>query len=212
MIIKDNKSQLELFKSKKSHIKYILLLLTSIILLVLFSLSILNLINRETIYLGSTFTEILANSTFLFLGTIFFVDFILFSIYGAFKNLIETNKIVFDKFKKEVNFIRNTKFLRKEFLKKIPFSEISEIKVEQEPDSDYITLSILHKNKKITIDSHYDSEGMDELNNLAENIHNFIGAPLIKCEFEDIYIEEEEDKEKTEAVKEKNKTEKLSGK
>ncbi|NVM03061.1 MAG: hypothetical protein HWN67_12035 [Candidatus Helarchaeota archaeon] len=196
MNIKDNERNLQLIKSKKSKIKYIILLIISFILLILFSLSLLNLISRNSIFLGNSLTELLTNSTFLFLGTIFFVDFIIFSIYGAIKNLIETDKIVFDKIKKELWFIKHNKLLRKDSSKKVPFFEISEIKVEQELDSEYISLSIFRKNEKITIESDYGEEGTNRLNSLAENLQEFIKVPIQKGQFEDIYIEEEEDKEK----------------
>lgn len=197
MIIRENQQTLQLLNSNKAQIKYILLLLTGIWLFFFFSVSIFELFFGKTLYFGNTISELLTQLTFFIVGNIVFVIFTILAIYISLKHLLRTNTIIFDKINLEALFLTQQKLFKKSIIKKIPFSEILEIKVEQEKDSDYIIVSLSQKDQKIEIESDYGIEGMERLNQLAESIQKLVNVPFEKGLFEDIYkADEEESKEK----------------
>ncbi|MHA1384396.1 MAG: hypothetical protein ACTSR3_11640 [Candidatus Helarchaeota archaeon] len=202
MISKENAQKIFLYKSKKSQIKYIILLLISGWLVFFFLLSIYNFFNKS-IYLGNSFTDILTQLAFLIFGNIIFIFFVMLAIYGSLKSIFKSKKILFDKKNEEAIFYSREGLFKGVSLKKIPFSEFSKIKVEQEQDSDYVLLSIEQNNNAVPIDSDYGEKGMERLNNLAESIQKMLEIPLSKGTFEDIYAIEEECKEQ-EGIQNKN--------
>lgn len=195
MIIKENEQKFQLFDSKKSKIKYIILLLGGILLLIFYFLSICELFLGKSLYFGENISDILVQFTFFAGGNITFVIFIGLAIYGSIKNISKQKRIVFDKIDKEILFITKHWLLKENITRQIPFSDIAEIVVEQQEDNILTKLSLLYNKNKIAIDSDYDLEGMERLNNLAMKIHALLGVPFQKAIFEDIYIEEEESSE-----------------
>ena len=196
MIIKEDGQKLQLTISKKSQIKYVILLITSLLLFIFYCFSFFKHFFGNNMYFGMTLSDLLTRLTFFIASTSPFIGIIIIAIFGSLKTLMTCKKIIFDNANKETLFKKERSLFKKITIKKIPFSEISEIKVAQEKDSDYVMLSISHENKEIQIDSDYGMEGMERLNELGERIRKLIEAPLQKGSFEDIYIEEEEENEK----------------
>ncbi|MHA1379547.1 MAG: hypothetical protein ACTSRG_14330 [Candidatus Helarchaeota archaeon] len=192
MILKEDNQKLVLFKSKRSMIKYIILLLISIYLLSLYVLSIFNLFNKKSYYLGSTLSNIVTQLTFLILGNVIFIIFIIIAIYGSLKNIASMNSIVFDKNSKKIIFLKKNRLIRRNKIKELSFNKISEIQIEQEKDSIYVVLLLIQEGNRVLIDSDYENEGMERLNSLGEKIKDLLSVPIRKGIYEDIYKVEEE--------------------
>ncbi len=195
MILKENDQKIRLVEPRKTKIKYYLLLIISIWLFFLFCQSFYVIIMEKGLSLGSTLSNVLIQLTFFIGGNIIFIIFTTLAIYGALRNLLKFKMITFDKSILEIVFLQKNGLFRDEQIKRILFSEIKGISVEQEEDGIFCSLYMHQNDNKISIDSDYEAEGMDRLNLSAKKIHNFMGIdiPLKEGIYEDIYEPEEEE-------------------